>query len=273
MTISFVAPTSMAELINILSGPGQQTLIAGGTDLLVAPTTLSQTGVIVDLGRLPDLQRIEIQDNVLIIGAGVTVARLAHDPLIRQFAPALADAADDFGSVQIRNRATIGGNMANGAAAADLAPPLAVMSALAATVSPDGAGLLPVMDLLAARPAIPARTALVAFHLPMQSKGSIGAFVKLGRRQEPTISRLTLAAAEQQGTIRIVAGAIGPTPRRLKLAETALNNGGTGFPDALADEVTAAIAGRASLVYKAQAIRALGGDLLHRLSKVAQVQL
>lgn len=268
MTLGFRAPVSLQDLAACLSDAAIPTLIAGGTDMLIAPGQVPASGVLVDLGRIPELASIEMSAGTLTIGAALTASRLAVDPLVRRAAPALAQAADAFGSVQIRGRATIGGNIANGAAAADLAPALVAMQAEAGLLSPGGAAWVPVADLLASRPVLPARCALTAFRLPALPS-AIGAFIKLGRRQEPTISKLTLAAAGPAGSLRLVAGALGPAPRRLMRAEAALNAGAAEFTDLLAREVLDAIPGRASAAYKARAIRALGLDLLARLTPAA----
>lgn len=261
----FAAPDTPLALADLLVGATPPRFIAGGTDLLISPDHLQDAELIVDLGRLTALRQLERQGDMLVIGAGITVARLARDPLVRRLAPALADAADQFGSVQIRNRATIGGNVANASAAADLAPSLVAMAAQAELVSPDGATRQAVADLLATRPVLAARTAIMSFRLPLTDEVGVGAFVKLGRRQEPTISRLTLAAAGVPGAFRLVAGAIGACPRLLPDAEAALNANVADFAEALVAEVAAAIPGRASAIYKARAIRALGCDLLARL--------
>lgn len=266
----FLSPRSLSELADHLASAEPSCLIAGGTDLLIAPGHLPATGAIVNLGHLAELTRLDLDEDALIIGAGVTVARLAADPLVRRLAPALADAADQFGSVQIRNRATIGGNIANGSPAADLAPALVAMTAEADLLGAGGTSRHSVEDLLSRPEPATRRNVLTAFRLPLGRDPARGAFVKLGRRQEPTISRITLAAADLgQGGYRLVAGAIGSSPRRLPAAEAALNLGDGDLGEALAREVAAAIPGRASAAYKSRAIRALAADLLDLLARFA----
>lgn len=258
----FQAPTTLAALGDCLLAPGAL-LIAGGTDLLIGGGQIAPDACVIDLGRVAEMRRLEREGGALIIGAGVTVARLASDPMVREFAPALADAADQFGATQIRNRATIGGNVANASAAADLTPALVAMAAEVEFLSRDCRRAVPVADALAARPVVPSGSAILAFRIPVAGQG---AFVKLGQRQEPTISKLTLAASGPTGAMVLVAGAIGPVPLRLHQAEAALNTGGD-FAAALAAEVAAAIPGRASLAYKMRAVQALGLDLVARLAR------
>ncbi|MCL4186822.1 MAG: FAD binding domain-containing protein [Rhodobacteraceae bacterium] len=268
MTLRLAAPEGRDELDALLAADPAPTLIAGGTDLLIAPARLPAAGTLVDLGRLAALRAIGRRDGALLLGAGVTVARLARDPLVARLAPVLALAAADFGSVQIRNRATIGGNIANAAPAADLAPALVAAAALALLWPPGAPGevAVPVADLLARRPVLAPGEVIAAFLVPASGRTPRAAFAKLGRRQEPAIARLTLAASGPPGAMALVAGALGPGPRRLPAAERILNDGGPGLAEALAAEVLAAIPGRASAAYKARAVRGLGEDLASRLA-------
>ena len=263
--MSYLAPTTLADLTDALRRLSNPWLIAGGTDLLIGSGALPEGVPILDLGRLADLQRLEMAGDTLVLGAGVRVARLADDPLVRRHAPALADAADQFGSVQIRNRATLGGNVAHGAAAADLTPALMAMATIVVFLTPEGPLETPLATALATRLIVPPRAVITALRLPLRGAPLPGAFVKLGRRQEPTISQLTLAAHGQWGKMVLVAGALGPVPRRLTQAEAALNADDGTFAQALSHEVAEAIPGRASIAYKSAAITALGLDLLARL--------
>jgi len=270
--LALVSPSARRDLEVVLGADPAPVLIAGGTDLLIAPARLPAAGIIVDLSRLAELSVIDEREGGLFVGAAVTVARLAREPLVHRLAPVLALAADDFGSVQIRNRATIGGNIANAAAAADLAPALVAAGAEAVLWTAAGGGgaeeRLAVAALLARRP-VPGRGRAIAGFLLPRVAAPRAAFVKLGRRQEPAIARLTLAATGPAGALALVAGAIGPAPQRLAAAEAALNAGGAGLLAALAAAVGEAIPGRASAAYKARAIRGLGADLLERLGTEA----
>lgn len=262
MSLGFTAPATLADLARVMSGPETPWLIAGGTDRLIAPAALPAQGVIVDLSRLAVLTDITHRHDSLILGAGVTVARLASEALVRQLAPVLAQAAAVFGSPQIRNRATIGGNVAHGSAAADLIPALLAAGAMLRLWSPQGEETLPLAALLARRPRLAPQEVILCFEI---LAAPLGAFVKLGPRQEPVISRLTLAAAGQAGALRLYAGAIGPLPLHLTKAEAILNAAAPGFSEAVGDAVAAANPGRASTAWKARAVRGLAEDLLERL--------
>lgn len=262
MSLDFAAPTTLADLARVMTGPETPWLIAGGTDRLIAPAALPERGVIVDLSRLVGLTDITLRHDRLSLGAGVTVARLATEALVRQQAPVLAQAATVFGSPQIRNRATIGGNVAHGSAAADLLPALLAAGTTVRLWSPKGEETLSLAALLARHPRLAPQEVILSFEL---APAPLGAFVKLGPRQEPVISRLTLAAAGQAGALRLYAGAIGPLPLHLAKAEAILNAAAPGFAESVAEAVAAANPGRASTAWKARAVLGLAEDLLERL--------
>lgn len=265
MSLAFAAPETLGELATLL-GPGTAPwLIAGGTDRLIAPAALPESGLIVDLTRLEAITGIAEAADRLSLGAGVTVARLTRDRRVARLAPVLAQAAEVFGSVQIRNRATIGGNVAHGSPAADLVPALLAAGADVRLWRPGGTESLPLAAMLVRRPALGPQEVILGFDLPVGDPAPHGAFVKLGPRQEPAISRLTLAAAGPAGRMRLFAGAIGAVPLRLGEAEAILNAGRAGFAAAVAEGVAAANPGRASTAYKARAVRGLAEDLLERL--------
>lgn len=262
--LNFLAPRSLSELAAVLTADSAPWLIAGGTDRLIAPAALPSDGLILDLSRLAGLDRIETKGDRLMLGAGVTLARLASDEQVARFAPVLARAARVFGSTQIRNRATIGGNVANNSPAADLTPALLAADAVVRLWRGGGEYALPLENLLS-RSLDPGEI-ILGFDLPF---APLGSFVKLGQRQEPAISRLTLAAAGSAGALRLYAGAVGPVPRRLTGAEALLNVGDPGFAEAVSDALAAANPGRASTRYKALAARGLAADLLTQLSGAA----
>ncbi|MEW5847453.1 MAG: FAD binding domain-containing protein [Myxococcota bacterium] len=107
-----VRPSTVDEALRALGTPGAQ-LVAGGTDLLPAlKNDLASPSVLVSLSRIDALRHIRIQDDgTLVIGAGVTLSRLAEEPVVTRHAPAVAQAASVVASPQIRNAATLGGNL------------------------------------------------------------------------------------------------------------------------------------------------------------------
>lgn len=269
------APADISALHALLCAhPGPVRYIAGGTDLLCAGGTLPASGLLLDISCTTGLSFIDAGGEVLRIGAATTLAALAEHPLLRRRLAALCEAAEQCGSVQIRNRATIGGNIANAAPAADLPPVLACAGARLELLE-DGVTREVPLAGNRLRPRALVRSVII----PAAGLLPRSAFVKLGAREEPAIAHLSLAMmacydapARQLGELRLVAGALGPAPRRLRVAERRLRGRALsaavlgGFLAALADEVDAAIPLRASRAYKRRAVTGLGLDLLARLT-------
>ncbi len=265
-------PSDLAALARLMAGPLPVRFIAGGTDLLLPGRPLQRQGLLVDVSAINGLAGIKAGGGDIEIGGATTVAALAaHAGLAKRF-PALGQAAAECGSVQIRNRATLGGNVANAAPAADLVPVLALAEARLRLMMPGGASAeIPLGDFRPEAGGLVVKAVLPGARLLPRS-----AFAKLGPRRDLTISRLNMAAMGEFsngrfGALRLVAGSLGPRPIRLgragaalagrRLTSAALRD----FMQALSEEVDAAIPGRASRNWKRQAIRGLGLDLIARL--------
>lgn len=268
--LSVATPPDMAELRALcVTAVGPINFIAGGTDMLITGRPLPAGGLLIDLSRIAGMAFIVADDGGIRIGGATTVAVIAAHRGLAMRLPALAEAAAQCGSVQIRNRATIGGNIANAAPAADLVPVLVAAKARLGCVGRDGAS----RELAICDYAPDCGYLIAEVILPGDGLLPCSAFVKLGPRQALSISRLNIALlAEFQdgrfGDVRIAAGALGPRPRRLPLAEAALAGKDLEhaalreFLSALAAEVDAAIPGRNSQAYKRRAIAGLGLDLV-----------
>ncbi len=258
--------------------------IAGGTDLLVAPRAPPGDGLLIDISRTAGLAFVRADETTLRIGAATTIDALARDPAIRRLFGALAQAAELCGSAQIRNRATIGGNIAGASPAGDLLPVLQCADARFAVLGRDGAERRLAFDALvigAGRTSLAPGDLIAEIEIPLAGRLGRSAFAKLGRRDELTISRLNLtmeadfdSAARRFGEARLVAGAVAPTPLSLDGAARALRGAALGGPvvraflTALLDAVDAAIPARASRPYKRRAVMGLGLDLLERITAI-----
>lgn len=126
------APISMEEfhhLVQSLSSP--PVYLGGGTELLrsLHSTQREEPAVWIDLMRIPDLQGITEDDQFLRIGATTTCTQMAQDPLLEQYAEALRQAAQQYGSWQLRNRCTLGGLVSQGGSEADVIPALFALDA------------------------------------------------------------------------------------------------------------------------------------------------
>ena len=169
-------------------------------------------------------------DGHVEVGAAATISELLREPLVAQTAPALVQAAAAFANPLVRNRATLGGNLADASPAADTAPPLLALDAVVDLASAAGTRCLPLKDFLTGVRETLRRPdeLLVAVRWPIPVRGSAGAFHKIGLRKSDAISVLSVAvhlALDEAGVCRearIALGAVAPRPVRAYTAEAAL---------------------------------------------------
>ncbi len=278
-----LAPHDRAALTAALAemGPASR-LLAGGTDLVRAMTKEHlRPDLLVDLGGVDELRGVALADGLVRVGAACTFSQLQEDPVLLQHARCLADAAGSVGSMQIRNAATVGGNVANASPCGDSIPALLALDADAELW--DGRGgvtLRPVAEIVTG----PGRTSLApdeviaAFVFRALGQRWRTAFAKIGSRTAVTVARLSAAVAvdvaadgESFGEVRVALGAVGETAFRDPLVEQALagrrTNAATAmaFVEACAAAVCRSIPGRYSLGYKCRAAAGLADDVWRRL--------
>jgi CO/xanthine dehydrogenase FAD-binding subunit len=209
-------PDGLAAAFELLSAEGAVAL-SGGTDLLVAIRhRKSRPRVVVDLKTVGEIgDEVSNDGENVWIGGRVVMRQIVEDPnLVSQF-PALVAAARVVGSVQIRNRATLAGNLCNASPAADTAPPLIAYSAVAAVAGPDGARVVPVDELFIG----PGKTVLgpgevvTSIGLPLPERPVGSAFARVARRRGVDLASVNLACVvDDSGRVRFGIGAMGPTP-------------------------------------------------------------
>ena len=125
----YAAAATLEQAVRFLAGGGAA-ILAGGTDLMVeAGRAVSACRRLLNIRRLDALRGINAADGRVRVGALTSVSELLEDPTLRALAPILAATADRFASDQIRNMATIGGNICNASPAGDLIVPLLVLDA------------------------------------------------------------------------------------------------------------------------------------------------
>lgn len=140
-------PATLPAAVDFLAARPDAAPVAGGTDLMVdLRTGRSAPGVLVDLSALA-LAGITVDGETIRIGSTTTVRSLELEPILRHRAPAVVEAARVLGSVQIRNMATVGGNVCHASPAADLPPALMVHDSMASITGKDGRRRMPVADL------------------------------------------------------------------------------------------------------------------------------
>lgn len=201
---SYAAPASLDAALRILrangdgrGAGGDVRVIAGGTDLLVELDRGDHAGVgtLVDLDQIPDLGRIEIVDGVARLGALVTHNQVIADPRLVAGALPLAQACLEIGSPQLRNRATVAGNVVTASPANDTISALLALGASVELTSLDGARTVPVAEFITGFRETQLRSdeLVTATLVPLLDANSRGIFVKLGLRRAQAISVVHLS--------------------------------------------------------------------------------
>ena len=215
-TFAYARPASLAEAVALLEAHGPDArVLSGGTDLIVRLRDGSAApAVVIDVKRIAELRAgIHEADGRVVIGATTVMTDIAADALVLRHFPALAEAAAVVGSVQIRNRATIAGNICNASPAADTAPSLLVHGASVVAEGPGGTRRISV-DELFVRSGVTtlARGELVtAIELPIPAQRIASAHVRRTRRRGHDLASVTLTCGvDAAGVTRIAYGSVGP---------------------------------------------------------------
>ena len=236
MPFAYHLPTTLEEARQLAAADPEARFVAGGTDVMVriregkiAP------GALISLTRISDLARVAMGPTI-VIGAGARVADLQTHAGVGRVLPALVQAASTLGSVQIRNVATVGGNICNASPCADLAPPLLVHEARVRIVSSEGTRELPLSGFFVGPRAsvlAPAEI-LSAVVVDPPTPKTRAIFLKQGRVRMDIALASIAVLLEFEGQkctkARVAAGSLGPCPMRLTETESALT--GSTFDDA-----------------------------------------
>ena len=229
----YLMPATVDEAISLLVSHGERArYISGGTDVMVkVKEGKIHPHYLVSLRRLQGLDRIAYRDGELRIGATVTHRMLELSPVIKKHFPILIDAVTHIGSVQIRNVATIGGNIVNAVPSADGAIPLITLGSRIRIRGPKGERSMALEDLFIGpgQTLLETGEILLEFVIPPHPPGTGAAYVKHTRREAMELPLLGVAVlislAEDMVTCtgaRIGLGVLAPTPMRAKNAETFL---------------------------------------------------
>ena len=224
----FFEPTTLAEASQLFAQEHTQ-LLAGGTDLVIGMKALTEAPQsVISLQKIPGLAGVTTEaDGSISIGAMTKVREVELSADVQKHHAALAEGAAEIGSIQIRNLATIGGNIAHASPAADTVAGLLVADAQVDIASADGERSVPIDELFTG----PGQTVLTPgeiitrFRLPSPSSGSH--YIKHKIREVMDLAFIGVAAAVNldNGTItdaRIGLAAVAPTPIRATEAENLL---------------------------------------------------
>lgn len=211
-------PTSLDDAVALLADPSADArLLAGGTDLIIRLRDGSiRPRTVVDLKGIRELDReIREDDGHLRIGAWTVMTDIAADARIRRDYQALAEGAAVVGSAQIRNRATLAGNICNASPAADTAPALLIYGARVVVAGPAGTRVVPIDEFFVRSgvTTLAAGELVTAMELPRPAIRQGAVHVRRTRRRGHDLASVTLACAVLgDGVTRLAYGSLGPRP-------------------------------------------------------------
>ena len=224
--LELLRPESLEDALRLMRDDGPLTPLAGCTDVYVGLNfgTLGDQRF-VDLQKLDELRRIETRDDVLRIGALASYTTIIRSADVRRELPMLASAAREIGGVQIQNRGTLGGNIANGSPAGDSLPVLAAAEASIVLRSTDGERSVPFADFYTGYRSTVRRPdeLIVAVDVP-RIEGPQW-FRKVGTRAAQAISKVVMAGVRAPRP-RIAIGSVAATVVRVPRTEAALAEDG-----------------------------------------------
>ena len=230
----YLSPKSIKEAISLLAEHGPKAkLIAGGTDLISEMRWGEwRPQYVIGLSQIAGLDEIQFdQSTGLRMGAACTIGEIERSKVIKECYPLLAQAASVLGSMEIRNRATVGGNLCTAAPSADMPPSLLVQGAKAVIATREGEKVVALEDFFTG----PKKTILnhdeilVRLEMPPMEPNSAGEYIKFGRRNAMEIAMIGVAAliTLEDGhntckAARLAFATAAPTPIRSKKAEKVL---------------------------------------------------
>jgi carbon-monoxide dehydrogenase medium subunit len=269
-------PATLGEALRAIDDyAGEARILAGGTDLLISMKDgAANPKYLIDIKLIPELRKLEVAaDSSLTIGACVTVNELLGFARLPSGMAALREAASWLATNQVRNRATVGGNLCNASPACDLGPPLLVLGASLRALSAKGERVIPLKGFITC----PKGTCLLKQELVTEivvpsAEGTVSGFAKRTRIRGHDLSVVNAAAALRGGpkagrNLKIGLGAVAPTPLLIE----AFDGIDPGDEAAIMKVILAAIAPiddvRGSGLYRQSMVRVLVSDLVRRLGE------
>ncbi|MBW1780747.1 MAG: FAD binding domain-containing protein [Deltaproteobacteria bacterium] len=232
----YLQPKTLEEALQILSDhKGRAKVIAGGTDVIPQLRSRDmEVDALVDITRLPEMGRIDQEGEKIILGGLVTHAQVASSHLIKEKAGLLADGAARVGSPQIRNIATVAGNLVSGQPAADTSIPLLALNAQVTIASKSGDRTIPLTEffLEIGKTALdPSKEILTQIQFTALGQNQGGAYLRLTKRKALALPMLVCSSVVKVEPGKrliedasIALGPVAPTPFRASQAEAKLRN-------------------------------------------------
>ena len=278
-TFGYARPQSLPEAVALIAENGEQaSLLAGGTDLTVGLRHGTTTPrFVIDVKRLRDLPPaiVATEARVRISATTVLTDLVGHDAVRRHF-PSLVEAADVVGSIQIRNRATLAGNICNASPAADTVPVLVVLGASVTVFGPGGEREVPVVDFILGnrRTDLGQGELVIAVNIPVPTRPIGTAFARMTRRRGVDLATINLCCrTDEDGTTTFAYGAVSPKPLLVQdtsgiLADPAASaHAKSAALDALLAQAAPITDVRASKEYRLAMLRVLSRRTLYRATE------
>lgn len=281
--IEYIRPLNLKEALEFLWDHGENTkVIAGGTDVMIdVRAGLFDKKYLLDIRSLDELKGIELSDQGLCVGAGVTLSEIYASDILEKNALALKKTASVFASRQIRNIATIGGNIAHSSPCGDTIPALVVHGAKALVADKKGTKLVSMEEIATSAyiSSLSNKQIIVKFILNPYQDG-FADFQKIGRRRELAISRISMALFAKKDTkgrisfLKFSLGACTPTACNMREVEEFLTGK---IPDQtliweaggmLAEKMIDITGRRPSAIYKEPAVQGLFMRMLYPVVKL-----
>jgi len=226
-TLEVVEPRSLEQALAVMRDDRGIVPIAGCTDIYVALNAGAPHGTrFLNLWGLDALRGIEARRGLLSVGALTTYSEIIRSPLVRRRVPMLVAAAREIGAVQIQNRGTIGGNVANASPAGDSLPVLAAVDAIVVLQSSDGLRRVPFNGFYTGYRKTVMRAGEIIAALEIPNVEGQQWFRKVGTRAAQAISKVVMAAVRVPRP-KIALGSVAPTVIRVPGTEALLADGGT----------------------------------------------
>ena len=252
--MEYFEPKSIGDALSLLSKHGAEAkVIAGGTDVMVDIKFKEEPGCLVNIKKIPSLAGISESGGSLRIGALTTIRELETSALVRDKLPVLWDAARQFASLQVRNTATIGGNICRASPSGETLTPLLVLEAIAVIAFSDGERSEPFKSFFLGpgKSAAGAKGLLTEIDVPIPPPSSKGVYLKHAVRGAMDIAMVGVAVMltpdagkNNVQEVRIGLAAVAPTPLRAPKTEALLK--GKPLTAALIKEAGAVAASEAS---------------------------
>ncbi|HDR90617.1 MAG TPA: xanthine dehydrogenase family protein subunit M [candidate division Zixibacteria bacterium] len=229
---SVIRPKKLDEALGAISKDSDLKPIAGGTDLMVQLQDSCRRIRLMDISGILELGTLRLEGGKLFIGANLTHAEIAMSELVREYAPLLAQSSAVMGGPAIRNRATIGGNVANSSPVAESFPTLIAHGAEVVLISLRGERRIAVEDfhLGPGKNAMEPDEIILGFDVPAVGEDCFGFYERLGSRAAMTITKVGVALAAKVKSnrlekVRIALSAVAPRVIRAPESEKILESG------------------------------------------------